>query len=97
MAYEELLTNFHRHIMERAAVFGLTPDGLPTLECLISSCGNETWFPVPGMYGGFSYSLVEEDHGAAIDVASWSRLVSGSGRRYKVSTASVELLEEGFV
>ncbi len=97
MIYEELLTNFHRHIMERAANFGLAADCLPTLECLMSSRGNESWFAVQGMYGGFSYSLVEAEQGPVLDVSSWSRIVGGSGKRYKISATSIELVEEGFV
>ena len=97
MTHEDLLAAFHRHIKERTHEFGIAPDCLPTLECLVSSRGNECWFAVPGMYGGFCYTLVEELRAPALDVSSWSRVVEGSGRRYKISRDSIELVEEGFV
>ena len=95
--YENLLTTFHRHILERTADFDLAPESLPSLGCLISSRERELWFAVPGMYGGFSYRLIETEHEPTLDVSSWSRIVAGSGKRYTISSHSIDLVEEGFV
>lgn len=56
-----------------------------------------TWFPVPGMYGGFKYTLAQVDGHLELDVESWSRVGEGSGQRHRVTADSCELLEEGFV
>lgn len=97
MVHEDLLAAFHRHIKERSHEFGVVPDCLPTLEELASSRGDKSWFAVPGMCGGFSYTLVDGDGGVALEISSWSRVVEGSGQRYRLSRDSSELIEEGFV
>jgi hypothetical protein len=67
---------------------------LPQLEILTElSAGSRVQFPVPGMYGGFSFWL-EED---ALIVESWSRVVGGSGKRHRIDADGTTLLEAGFV
>ncbi len=51
------------------------------------------WFPYPGMYGGFRMSIQED----RLVVASWSRVVDGSGQRHVITESGCELVEEGFV
>jgi hypothetical protein len=51
------------------------------------------WFPYPGMYGGFTMSIRED----RLVVASWSRVVDGSGQRHVITVSGCELVEEGFV
>ena len=51
------------------------------------------WFPYPGMYGGFTLSIRED----RLVVASWSRVVDGSGQRHVITESGCELVEEGFV
>ena len=45
------------------------------------------------MYGGFSMSIQEDQ----LVVASWSRVVDGSGQRHVITESGCELVEEGFV
>jgi hypothetical protein len=67
---------------------------LPQLEILTElPAGSRVWFPVPGMYGGFSFTL--ED--GALIVESWNRVVQGSGQRHRITAGSTTLLEAGFV
>ena len=58
----------------------------------------EVWFPIPGMYGGFSYRLVLTGEGSpCLMVESWCRLCGGSGQRHRVTVKGFTLLDEGFV
>jgi hypothetical protein len=94
MSHEDLLKMFHRHIVERAADFGLVPANLPSMEDMLSSRDNESWFPVPGMYGGFSYTLIEDEHQALLEVNSWCRVVGGSERHCMISARSITNRED---
>lgn len=51
------------------------------------------WYPVPGMYGGFSIAR-REHH---LYVESWSRVAGGSGQAHVVTIAGAELVDSGFV
>ena len=53
----------------------------------------ELWFPVPGMYGGFSIRLMR----SYLFVRSWCRVVGGSGQAHVVTAEGSTLVEEGFV
>ncbi len=55
------------------------------------------WFPVPGMYGGFSYCLELTGADAKLVAESWCRVVGGSGQRHEITTYGSRLVEEGFV
>ena len=94
MSHEDLLKMFHCHIVERAADFGLVPANLPSMGDMLSSRGNESWFPIAGMYGGFSYSLVENEHEALLNVSSWCRVVGGSERHCVISACSITNRED---
>ena len=88
---------FHGLIRSRAREGALPmPESLPSLSAL--QLGAEpSWFPVPGMYGGFSYRLEQRDSGPVLVADSWCRVVSGSGMRHVITPTSVTLEEEGFV
>lgn len=67
---------------------------LPQLEILTElSTGSEMGFPVPGMYGGFTFRLDQD----ALIVESWWRVVQGSGQRHRITADGITLLESGFV
>ena len=67
---------------------------LPQLEIVTElPAGSRVWFPVPGMYGGFSFTL----DGDALIVESWNRVVEGSGQRHRITAGGTVLLEAGFV
>ena len=57
----------------------------------------QMWFPVPGMYGGFSYRLEAAGVEAKLVSERWSRVVGGSGQRHEVTSEGSRLVEEGFV
>lgn len=69
----------------------------PELDPLLELRVPRMWFPVLGMYGGFSYRLVGRGLTARLVVESWSRVVGGSRQRHEVTPAGVTLTEEGFV
>ena len=52
------------------------------------------WFGVPGMYGGFSITLMD---GLYLYVVSWIRVVGDSGQAHVVTHAGATLVDEGFV
>ncbi|MEU9376237.1 ankyrin repeat domain-containing protein [Streptomyces sp. NPDC048255] len=66
---------------------------LPALAVLTELAEPRMHFPVPGMYGGFSYWL----EGDSLVTESASRVVGGSGRRHRITTGATELVAEGFV
>lgn len=57
----------------------------------------QMWFPVPGMYGGFSYRLESIGVDAKLMAESWGRVVGGSGQRHEITSEGSRLVEEGFV
>ncbi|NNJ11796.1 ankyrin repeat domain-containing protein [Chloroflexales bacterium ZM16-3] len=90
--------HFHAVIWARLAERNLAVDmRLPELEPLLELERPTMWFPVPGMYGGFSYELSAVAGSPALISESWSRVVGGSGQRHLVSPHGSVLLDEGFV
>jgi len=70
---------------------------LPELEPLLELDRAHMWFPVPGMYGGFSYRLESTGVDAKLVAESWCRVVGGSGQRHEITSKGSKLVDEGFV
>lgn len=70
---------------------------LPQLAPLLELDQPDMWFPVPGMYGGFSYRLVSSGVDAKLVAESWCRVVGGSGQRHEITSAGSKLVDKGFV
>lgn len=72
---------------------------LPELERLLELDLDrpQMWFPVPGMYGGFSYRLGSIGVDAKVVSQSWCRVVGGSGQRHEIGSEGGRVVEEGFV
>lgn len=90
----------HFHAVIRGRVADLIDQHsvpLPELAPLLSAVEPKAWFPVPGMYGGFSYWLDGEGEQAKLVTESWCRVVGGSGQRHEITAAGYRLVEEGFV
>lgn len=68
---------------------------LPTITKEI--IGKKEWYAVPGMYGGFSYQLTENNGKPLLISESWCRVVGGSGQRHEITIGGCILVEEGFV
>jgi hypothetical protein len=68
---------------------------LPELAPLLELERPQTWFPVPGMYGGFSYRLEAAGVEAKLVSESWCRVVGGSGQRHEITSAGSQLVEDG--
>jgi len=66
----------------------------PISTCVLTEWADEPlWFPVPGMYGGFSVRLMRN----YLYVESWSRVVGGSGQAHVITRAGSTLVDQGFV
>lgn len=90
--------HFHQLVTDRAAEFRIDmPEFVPTIEPPFPTAATPLWFPVPGMYGGFSYWLEDRREDLALVVESWSRVVGGSGQRHEITERGIALLDEGFV
>jgi hypothetical protein len=90
----------HFHAVIRDRIDRQLPDHglrLPELEPLLELDRPHMWFPVPGMYGGFSYWLEADGVEAKLVSKSWCRVVEGSGQRHEITPAGSRLVEEGFV
>lgn len=70
---------------------------LPELEPLLELEQPQMCFPVPGMYGGFSYRLEVVGVEAKLVSESWCRVAEGSGERHEITPTGSRLVEEGFV
>ncbi len=66
---------------------------LPRLD--FSLLNKNRYFPIPGMYGGFLYTLEYDnfEEKFVLYVSSWSRIVENSERSYKITEFSCELIE----
>lgn len=90
--------HFHEVIRSRAA--DLVEEHslvLPDLTALLTTDEPTTWFPVPGMYGGFNYWLEGEGSDLRLVAESWCRVCEGSGQRHTITADGFTLEEEGFV
>ena len=65
----------------------------PPVALLHEVDGQQVWFGVPGMYGGFSIALQR----GYLYVESWIRVVGGSGQAHVITHEGAVLVEEGFV
>ena len=95
-----LKIQFHFHAVIRKRIDRQLPDHglrLPELEPLLKLDRPQMWFPVPGMYGGFSYRLESDGVEAKLVSESWCRVVDGSGQRHEITSEGGRLVEEGFV
>ena len=89
--------HFHEVIRARAAEFVDGPvAALPDLAETLSGDESRAWFPVPGMYGGFSYWLDGEGPEIHLVAESWCRVCGGSGQRHIITANGSQLVEEGF-
>lgn len=94
----KIQSNFHEVI--RGRIDRELPNNelrLPELEPLLELDRPQTWFPVPGMYGGFSYRLESLGVDAVLVTESWCRVVGGSGQRHEITSKGSRLVDEGFV
>lgn len=90
----------HFHAVIRDRIERHLPDHglmLPHLEPLLELDRPHMWFPVPGMYGGFSYRFESAGVEAKLVSESWCRIVDGSGQRHEITSEGSNLVAEGFV
>lgn len=94
----KIQSHFHDVIRERIDLKLQEPElRLPELEPLLELERPQMWFPVPSMYGGFSYRLEAAGVEARLISESWCRMVEGSGQRHEITSQGIFLVEEGFV
>lgn len=85
----------HFHDLIRARAGPLVTDHalrLPELETLLELDQPCMWMSIPGMYGGFRFSLQGEGDLAVLVTESWSRVVEGSEHRHLISPHGTLLL-----
>lgn len=88
---------FHGLIRSRAREGAIA---VPSLLPQIASAGGTeftpVWFPVDGMYGGFSYWIKwTTDNPPALHTKSWCRIAEGSEQYHVITPTEVRLVEEG--
>jgi hypothetical protein len=64
----------------------------PPVEILHEVPRQRLLFPVPGMYGGFDITLMDD----FLDVKSWCDVADGSGQEHLITAEGVILVDEGF-
>lgn len=95
---QKIQNHFHQIILARTGDL-VQKSGLrlPELEPMLEIEEPKMWFPVPGMYGGFSYWFDGEGKNAKLISESWCRVVGGSGQRHQITSEEAKLVDEGFV
>lgn len=66
---------------------------LPPVEPLTGMQSPRLWFPIPGMYGGFSLCLLRGGEHAVLQADSWCRMASGSEERHLITARGVQQLD----
>ena len=78
-----ILSGFHELIRSVAGKFvdnaGIEMPKLP------ENVGEECYFPVPGMYGGFHYSLETHENEQKLVVTSSTRIVEDSEQTFEIT------------
>ena len=98
LTLQKIQAHFHEIILGRAGdLVQKYRLRLPELETLLEIEHPRMWFPVPGMYGGFSYWIDVEGEDAKLVSKSWCRVVGGSGQRHEITSKEGKLVDEGFV
>jgi hypothetical protein len=91
-------SRFHEIILDRAGdLIYKASVRLPDLEILLEIEEPKMWFPIPGMYGGFSYWLDIKGQNIKLISESWSRIIEGSGQRHEIDNDGWLLVESSFV
>ena len=93
-------SRFHAVIDERCGFLEWAKDPsreMPRITEELLEKGEREWFAVPGMYGGFAYSLERIDGELTLTTESWCRIWDGSGQRHVITPDRTELVEVGFV
>lgn len=70
---------------------------LPEITNDLSSLTEPQWIAIPGMYGGFSYGLIERDGKPLLVADSWVRIVGGSGQSHEITSSGITIVAEGYV
>ncbi len=93
-----LQQGLHETILGRLKEFRIERElRLPSLTLPLPSRETPCWYPIDGMYGGFSYWSEGAGQTQCLVVESWSRVEGGSGQRHEVKNGQVRLVAEGFV
>lgn len=70
---------------------------LPKITNNLKTTNEPEWIAIPGMYGGFSYGLIERGGNPILVTDSWVRIVGGSGEQHEITPNKIELVARGFV
>ena len=93
-----LQQGLHETIIGRMKEFRIEREiRLPVLSLPLPSKETPCWFPIDGMYGGFSYWFEGAGPTQCLVVESWSRVEGGSGQRHEIQNGQVRLVAKGFV
>jgi len=71
-------------------------EAMPNLATDLRADGKQSWYAVPGMYGGFNYSLTIIDNVWTLVTESASRIADGTGQRHHITRNGATLVEDGF-
>ena len=100
----DIKRNFHNLIHYRCRRSGKiitwlkdNQNELPKITNELSQMREPLWISIPGMYGGFSYGLIERNGKPVLLTESWIRVVSGSGQQHEITPSKVDLVAKGFV
>lgn len=90
--------HFHELIRQRGISFvesaSISNLQLPKIDYTTpSSYKDKSWFPVPGMYGGFTYWLKFTADRPKLMCSSWSRIIEGFEETHEIHAEGSKLVE----
>lgn len=95
---KQIEASFHNLINERANKLIIKYNiKLPQLNSKQINLSKKMYFPIDGMYGGFSYWFELKNDNLELISESWCRVVGGSGQRHTINEDGYKLTDEGFV
>lgn len=94
---ESIEGRFYALIMKRAGhLKSMESLELPKLSALTAATSFGGSLRVPGMYGGFLYSLEKNGRSIVLIVNSFCRVVGGSAQRHLITPEMTKILCSGF-
>lgn len=92
---EQIQERLHDLIRQRTAhLEGLEELELPELDLDLTE---DVWFSVPGLFGGFKYTLDWTGDELALMVESESRINTGWEQRHRITARACELIDSGYM
>jgi hypothetical protein len=77
-------------ILKTCSDFGIRNfHNYPLIEEIEINKTEGLYLPIPGMYGGFKFNMIEKNNEKLIQVCTWSRVLEGSEKEYEINNKGI--------